>query len=389
MEFWICFYCLVLFFVIMALYDRKNSKLYLHLSVLTIWFIGAFRWNIGTDYYQYEIWYDTWEMYKDGSVNLGEIEPAFYLICTLLHFLNLNSQALFVVYESIIVLFLYKGLRFYVKYDTAILMALFLFVVYPTSGGHWSSMNIIRQAAAVSISFWATRYLCEKNYKKFLLGTALSISFHYSSIFVTLLILFCERNIHKVFLLLILLMGFLLNWFGITGSIVMQIIKYMAGFVGKYEEYVLNGMIGGESFSITAFMLVVIYFIVLKINSRPLTRKSFVIVNGAALYLVLRVYTSFGLEGSFIGTILHRFEIFFVFFYLIFIIKGLRAFISKQRNKIIANATVILFMLLWAGWGVYGLDKEMEDAKLNGDSYFDNPSKGNISYQFNFDIVDD
>lgn len=113
MEFWIVFFCSSLFIYIISIkLEPVHQKYITFVYVFFIWFIGAFRKDIGTDYSTYEYMYDIWP-YVEHLYFLDKREPMFSFIVTLLHEFDFHSQMLFVVYESIIVLFLYLGVKRY------------------------------------------------------------------------------------------------------------------------------------------------------------------------------------------------------------------------------------------------------------------------------------
>lgn len=385
MEFWVCFYSLLLLITFIAIFNRNYAGGCLIISLILVWIIGAFRLNIGTDYDTYKTFYDTWLLYEGGTLELGEIEPTFYVICTVLNFLNLNSQSLFVVYETLTIAFLYKGLKFYFKDELIILIVIFIYAVYPTNGGHWWDMNGMRQGAAISVSFWATQYLCKDKLMKFICASTLAILFHYSAVFIFLLCLFYKKKISNKLVTVIVFCGFLLNGLGITAKIVIQILGIMANIIGKYEVGVLNAMVGGTLFSPMAFILVVLYYGARKLSKMRSKSMDILVTNGAALYIIIRLYMSFGVEGSIIMAVVHRFETYFLFLYLVLIADAVREFLFQQNSKMISGLLVTIFLFLFGAMGLKTIYETAIDVNnmVNG-----SVSQGNIDYKFNFDIYD-
>lgn len=385
MGFWACFYSFLFFVTFIAMFDRKHARFCLMISLILVWFVGAFRLNIGMDYSTYKTYYDTWTSYKGGALDLGNIEPTFYVICTVLNYFNLNSQSLFIVYETLIIVFLYKGLKFYFDDELTILIVVFLYAVYPTNGGHWWDMNAMRQGAAISVSFWATQYLCKDKLKKFICASVLAILFHYSAVLIFLLSLFYKKKISNKLVAIIVLLGFLLNALGITSAIVMHFLGIMSSIIGKYEAGVLQAGAGGTLFSPMAFMLVVLYFIACKFSKFSSKSMDILVTNGSVLFIIIRIYMSFGVEGSIIMTVVHRFETYFLFLYLAFIANAIRGFLFQQNSKIISELLVALFLFLL---GAIGLKPIYETATNVDVMMYVKPSQGNIDYKFNFDIYD-
>lgn len=313
MEFWIVFFCSSLFIYIISIkLEPVHQKYITFVYVFFIWFIGAFRKDIGTDYSTYEYMYDIWP-YMEHLYFLDKREPMFSFIVTLLHEFDFHSQMLFVVYESIIVLFLYLGVKRYLWNSFGILTFMLLYAVFPTEGGYWWNLNCIRQAAAMSIAFYGSCFLEKKEYLIFLILLILACIFHYSAI-IFLFLFFLNKRISFKFVLLLLALGFVFNATGITARIVMDCAAMATNFVGKYEYDVLTATSGTASFSITA-----VCFSFLYIASVCYLRQNIpiLIMNGASIYILLRVYMSFGIEDSIFRYVVHRFEAYFVPFFFI------------------------------------------------------------------------
>ncbi len=385
MYFWTCFYSSILLLWIIGKCHVKYADVSLYAALVIVWFVGAFRFNIGTDYSTYQLWYDTWTSYKGGTFDLGEVEPSFFFINMFFNSLGLKSQMLFIIFETITIYFLYKGLRFYLRDDLMILLGVLLFTFYPTNGGHWWDMNGIRQGAAVSIAFWSTKFLCIGNKKKFVCAVLLAMSFHYSAFLILLLCGFYKKRINNKIAFILILLGFLSNALGVTGGLAMQLLAFMADFIGKYEVAVLQGTVGAAQFSVMAFLLAFLYFCASKMNDLPNSTKQILVLNGAVIYVIFRVYMSFGIEGSLMSTVVHRFETYFLFLYLVLIVEALRSFMNKQKNKVLSNIFVLFFLLCFMAMGL----KTIFEAGTDVDSQIIGTiSQGNIDYTVNFDLFD-
>jgi len=379
MDFWCGLHSIIwLLFIISLLLGEKNAKYPLYVTIFIVWIVGACRLNIGSDYTTYEELYDSWNIYSGGVLDfVGSTEPTFWIIVGLLNELNFKSQMLFLIYETIVIVFMYKGFSYYIKEKIIIFFAFVIYVMYPTNGGYWWGFCFIRQAAATSMIFWGTKYLLEKRRLKFFLAMFSGILFHYSGIFSILLVALKKRiSIYKVYLLLIL--GFIFNGTGINAWVGMKFLSALISFTGRYEAALLMADAGSLSFSIMAFVLSVIYIIA---NKMKKTESLTIVHNGAALYILLRVYMSFGIEGSVLSTITHRFETFFLPFYIIFIALAVRDFVYSQKNKILANMFVICFVLMFSFMGLYRISQEKMAIDTRGTK-----SSANVQYEFNFDM---
>lgn len=381
MGFWYLFYGIIWIVFTIALFFTENQNKYMfYISIFVVWFIGAFRFNIGTDYYTYVTWYDTWDMYTHGAKEINEIEPGFYYLVNFLNAIGVHYQALFVVYETIILFFLYKGLNYFLSENWLRFAVFAMFVFFPSTGGHWWDMNGIRQAAAISISFLGMKYLVEDKLLKFMLIFLVAMMFHYSSLLIILMILFKRKIIPFKVVFLLLIVGFTSNALGITAGFAMSIIGNMAALIGRYEAAVLAADAGTASFSIVAFFLVVLYYFAKQIMKNEINP---LVYNGASIYILLRVYMSFGVEGSILSSVVHRFEAYFLYLYLTFLAMAMGRFVKKQSNKYMAKMCISLMIFCFCILGLYNIYME----NVNGAfKIINSPSDANIKYQFNFDL---
>lgn len=374
MEFWIVFFCSSLFIYLISIKIEPVYQKYIAFAyIFFIWFIGAFRKNIGTDYSTYEYMYDIWLVDEN-------IEPTFSFIVAVLHELDFHSQMLFVVYESIIVLFLYLGAKRYLWHSFGTFIFMLLYVVFPTDGGYWWDLNCIRQAAAISVVFYGSSFLNKKKYVIFSILLILTCMFHYSAIIFLVLPFLDKGKISFKFVFALLALGFVFNATGITARIVMECAAIVTNFVGKYEYDVFTAISGTASFSITAG-----YFSFLYIASVYYLRRKnipILIMNGASIYILLRVYMSFGIEDSLFRHVVHRFEAYFVPFFLLLMVMAMVHLIRELRSRwqavLITSMVFVCFIVMSINM-VYG--------QQNGSMSVSVPSLGNVEYKMSFDLL--
>lgn len=378
MLFWIIFFLLGVFtYIIAAILDKSHTKSIALLYTIFIWFIGAFRLNIGTDYSTYEVMYDSATDFLSFEEGL---EPTFTIISGLLNYCEFTSQMLFVVYEAIIIYFLYAGAQRYLPNQLCILLFMVLYAVFPTNGGYWWDLNAMRQAAAISVAFWSSGFFLEKKYFKFFLSFGLAVLFHYSAI-VFIMLLPWGRKFSAKLVSILLLLGFVFNYTGITSVVAMKIFAQIMELYGKYEMAIFSAVAGTASFSITAF-----YFVALYIGAVYYFGKqnlSVFVFNGASIYILLRVYMSFGVENSVFATVVHRFEAYYLPFFLIMLAMAINNFVEKYRHNIksvFAVSTLIISFVILSLNTVSNQDNDVL-AKISPGA-----SGGNIEYEFNFDL---
>lgn len=382
MEFWLLFFGSIWFIYISSIMVKSSQQRYIaYIYFLFIWFIGAFRKDIGTDYSAYENMYNIWPIHVHNSYFFdADIEPTFSFIVACLQEFDFHSQMLFVVYETIILMFLYLSVRKYFHQSFCILAFILLYVAFPTNGGYWWGLNVMRQAAAISISFYASSFLDEKKLAKSIMIFALACMFHYSAIIVVLLFLFPKKiSVYVVFILLIL--GFLFNFTGINAQIIMQCASLISSLLGKYEYSSFIAVWGTASFSVTAayfsFLYIVsIYYITPKAIS-PL------MMNGSSIYILLRVYMSFGVEDSVLSTVVHRFETYFLPFFLLLLVQAIFKCITEltcRWKAIVVTSIVYVSFIVIA---IHTLNAQHTEliTNINGGA-----SVGNVIYKMSFDL---
>lgn len=167
-------------FIFSAYYKGRGKAIFhknlLFLLVLTILstIIGG-RYNVGKDWPEYLEFYKNIHYYFDYQHIFEEsLEPGFLMLGFVCNGLGLSSSGYFFVIAFMIYLLIYGGMK-----DRPFLycwIAMFFMTQF-----HSISLNIIRQAIAVAIFLYSTRYINNNN-KKLLLCICAAFSFHYSSI---------------------------------------------------------------------------------------------------------------------------------------------------------------------------------------------------------------
>lgn len=378
MLFWTIFFILGVFtYILAAILNKSHTEKITLFYTIVIWVIGAFRLNIGTDYSTYEIMYNS--ITDLSSWNEG-IEPTFSFIALLLNYCEFNSQMLFVVYETVIIGFIYAGVKKYLNNKLVILIVIVLYVVFPTNGGYWWELNAMRQAAAISVAFYSSGFFMERKYIKFALTFLLACLFHYSAI--VFIAIFLYRKVFSIKLISILLaLGFVLNFTGITARAVMYIMSFGAEIVGRYEADIFIAAIGTSSFSITAC-----WFSILYLGSAYLLKKEklpYLILNGSSIYILLRVYMSFGIEDSLFATVIHRFEAYFLPFYLALLSIAIHKILVSYRYRVKAVLATSIIAISFSVLLLNVINKQNEDVMAK---IVPGASAGNIEYDFNFDL---
>lgn len=151
-------------------------RLLFPLFILSI-IIGG-RFEVGTDwenYAEYYSWYKTIDIFKALSGLLAlNLEPMFILLMGLCGFMGFSQSFFFTIIAFGIFVLILGGHK-----NKLFLLPLILFYFFGQMFG--ISMNIIRQAIAISIFFYSLQYLGNSRIK-LLICIVFAALFHYSSI---------------------------------------------------------------------------------------------------------------------------------------------------------------------------------------------------------------
>ncbi len=392
MEFWIVFFIVVLILFILNNYlQNPYDKYTVYLMVFFLWFIGSFRYNIGTDYYAYSQWF---ELYANVDLMDNDIdrEVGFLALIKLFNQLGLDAQAMFLFFETIIILFLYKGLRFYLKDYKSVMIALCLYTTLKLQTGYLGSLNIMRQAMVTSLIFYSSQYIILNENRKFILYLCVAMLFHKSVIIMLLLLLIIKyKEISKKTTILIVCVAVLMLALNIGGIAFEKIITFV-GDMEIYEGYgniLANASISTKrhigSPDLAVFLLFFFIFSVYYYNKKESNKLHFLYIL-SLIYACLRVITAFTISdaavvGDVLQTVLHRVDAYFLpFFYCC------AAYALKNNIVIIRHRAEFTFIIifLFAVLSIRMLYGDYDAAQL---SPYYSPSFGNYQYEFNFRLI--
>lgn len=211
---------LILFFILAILiifcwniklnYPEYQKIIWLGLGLLLI-LISGFRENVGIDFEMYKWFYE-----EPDSRATETIEPLWRIVNRVLYEIGFNYH-IFFLYTSAIVVGV--TLYFYHKNSKFEYAALLLFV---TMGFDFESMNLVRQYCAISLTFISFKFFVLKNYKKFVLISALALCCHMSAVFAIVLVFLSRIRFSKKVLVIAIIASLL---FGDT------LMNYIVSFV--------------------------------------------------------------------------------------------------------------------------------------------------------------
>ena len=144
--------------------DEKKKLILIVLSALPLILLATIRYDVGTDYMAY----------IKNSANIVEMfslklvfvyysrEPLYVILTSLGVFLFKNFVGAIYIYSIIFVLFMIEGIRYY-KDKISMTMGLTIFCL----AYYLIFFNATRQMMAFAIIFFASRYLYEKKFSKY------------------------------------------------------------------------------------------------------------------------------------------------------------------------------------------------------------------------------
>lgn len=167
-----------------------------------LFFISAFRYKVGTDYTAY-FDYAKREILPYTFIHaLKNSEFFFVFFAKLSYELCGNMQIMYIAIAFTFIVFLVKGILYY---ERDIFIPIFFLIISTT---FFISLNAMRQMASFAIFLYASRYIFEKNFKKYFLYIVLAFFWHTSSLLYLIFYFFPNYKIRKAFFVL-LIFGYL------------------------------------------------------------------------------------------------------------------------------------------------------------------------------------
>lgn len=170
--------------------------LLISLSVLPPVLLFTFRSGIGTDYYNYLQIFESSSRFGESRIEYG-----YLAINIFIKFINGNFQLLSLVMITTIFIFILKTIAYY---DLSSSMMIFIYLIF----FYQISMNITRQAIAMSLVMYSYKYLEKRDFWKYSGYILISCLFHYSSLimfpvfFIFPHLVLSKKNIRNILILI-------------------------------------------------------------------------------------------------------------------------------------------------------------------------------------------
>lgn len=287
-------------------YEKKRiissgkKAFYCILIILPIVLIQGFRYDVGTDYFSYQALYRGFNEGNQLFLSWYASEPLFIVLCKVSYFvLNGSSIGFFVIDAILMNVVLFITFDYY---KNEISLPLIYFFYYMLCLPYF--LNVERQGLAVVIVWFATRYVHEKKFLKFLCCILIATLFHNTAIigitfyFINFLGGKYRRYTKRIIVSLLLCTPFLFN----QG---LEFVSNNLKIFQKYKKFLKSDMSGLIDSANTNFLYMVVMIAVLLLFVRFLKKSkidvfwvSFLCIVQLICYL-LSNYIDWGYRMSF------------------------------------------------------------------------------------------
>lgn len=237
-------------------------------------------------------------------------EPLFFLIIYIASRFTNNYHAGLFAYNLITIIFLYAGMKRYKKLmNTPIWLGMLLYYL----AFYNRTLNMMRQAIAISVVFYSVSYLFEKKFYKYIIWIIVAFGFHNSAIIGLLflpmyLILDQENNItiKKQLKRSIIFLGCVILLLSI-GSVGINFLVSKGIVRDNYLNYLSGGRYSSHKLSIGLVMIYIIYFILYMKHYKYLNQRRL----HATFFAIISILSIFSCFGSLISTFISRIGYYF------------------------------------------------------------------------------
>ena len=360
MVFWYVYYLFAVTILFMMYAWPKSTRELKYAYISVLWLIASFRYMYGDDYEMYVSLFEAGDI-SNVLVMAPSIEPTFQYMVQLYNEIGLSAQCLFLTYATVILFFFYKGCQAFFSDSKSQLMLLLLYATTTLTGGYFFGLNGIRQAAAISILFWGSRFLLSSEWLKFASVFILAFCFHYSAVFFLPAIFLVKKKIPYVYALGGMAAALVCTLSGMSAQIFLRLLSFavsLSDAYNRYENQIDMLDISTEFPPSTVFACMIYLTILVLIYCKRIkldTRSEIFIYNATTVYILLRSFTSFGVEGANLAANLHRIEVYYLFSFLLFIIYFLQKIFHDKRSMEIGFLTVWILVFAYVNLHAFAI----------------------------------
>lgn len=267
------------------------KKIGIFIFVFFLWFISAFRLDIGNDYGQYvNMFYFINSVPEDLIFSSTEIMPiieelSFVILSIVSYNLGFDYQFIFIVYSSILYLVLWKVIK---ENSKNLSFGILAFAVYALNFHFmWYSFSIIRQALAMVFFLWAIKYIEKRNFLKFSFFILIAAFWHISAIFLLPTYFIPRKKISICKYIIILICAYFIAKENMISALIINLVNILEL---PYARYFLDDNNGGNvyiSFYLCYLIALSLMFMKYLYTAHPK------LVNIFCLYCVIYLLFSF------------------------------------------------------------------------------------------------
>lgn len=294
----------------------KNKQIFKYGSFIYVLFVYGQRWLSGTDFPGYLRYYIV------GYTKWNEF--LYFSLQELFSSLNLYFGLFLMLILFIIVGNFY---RFLYKFDkkTSIMIFLFLF-----SEIFFAQLSQLRQFGAISFFIVGYYYSFQKEYFKSFINIICAIGFHFSALFVSVIVFF-KLKLNRLTTLILLGISAILPFIDIQMIFTLDIFSRYSGYLDSRFNVPLSQFHYIKFYS----LLIIVVFYVLFIDRIKDNKIEQLIVNGIVMNMII-----YGFSFHFAPLI--RISSFFKIFEIVFLVYFFDRLKDTSKSIILSGVTVYL-----------------------------------------------
>ncbi|MFD4703684.1 EpsG family protein [Gottfriedia sp. NPDC058432] len=309
-----------------------NNKYFIFPVLITLILISGLR-------FMNALYSDEW-IYRSDYAKIGnmdfkdifslKIEPGFALLNWALYKISIQPQFLIFICAAITnTLIVLTIAKFSEKFELSILL-------YICIGFYFTSFNIMRQYLAISIVFWAIRYLGKGKFIKYLISILVASTFHFSALIMIPTYLIYKGRAWTKWTILTMVSGVT---FTVSFAILVNILEAALANT-KYSDYLktlTEGYYGVNILRILIFIIPLFPLFIWRVPLKKIYSNSDHLVN---LYVIGVIFMLLSSNYVFIARIADYFTIFSVL-----LIPKLTALFKKSSfNQLIYFGIMVCYM---------------------------------------------
>ena len=343
----------ILIFLILSFFCKAyKSNKFIYIFLIYLIAFSSTRSIVNFDMENYK------EMYENYKIlSISKVEPSFIFLSWMFNQFTSSSYLLFSAYSLLNILFVYLAIKNFTPY---IKTSFFLFLTIPML--YLLSLAGIRYSLAEAIMFFAVSLLFTEKKLLFLFFGTLSILFHYSAVFVLIIIcltyLFLKDKVKLIFLFSIITISLIIHFLNIDRYLLEILLKILYPLLPKkYTIYaqllLIEGKTALKGFSIYTTLLFNILTIFVAYYSYTLIKMKCLHKNYGLIINLLVIGTVYmNLFGKF-SDVTARIFYYFIFYYVVLIPFIIYKIPKIQIEKVLIIYSISLFLFIWLFSGVY------------------------------------